>query len=114
MAEEEAKKIMANIPIDRDKLREHIRKLPGESLLVFLDRAVDMLPDSKLPRLIKDYIRPSDLLTDKNSDKGLLNAVRAFHKASLPPIVLSRAESGDRARPVGLHKSCWRKVGLHR
>ena len=54
MAEEEAEKIVANIPIDRDKLREHIRKLPGESLLVFLDRAIDMLPDSKLPRLIEE------------------------------------------------------------
>ena len=31
MAEEEAEKIMANIPIDRDMLREHIRKLPGDS-----------------------------------------------------------------------------------
>ncbi|MDJ0764260.1 MAG: hypothetical protein QNJ97_14865 [Myxococcota bacterium] len=74
---------MANIPIDRNKLREHIRKLPGESLLVFLDRSIDMLPDSKLPRLVKDYIRPSDLRPDQTLDKRLLDTVKAFHKASL-------------------------------
>ena len=74
---------MATTPIDRNKLREQIRKLPGESLLVFLDRAIDMLPDSKLPKLIKDYIRPSALLPDTNSDKGILDTVKTFQKASL-------------------------------
>ena len=41
--------------INRDKLRVHVRQLPGEDLLVMLDRAIDLLPMTKLARLIEGY-----------------------------------------------------------
>ena len=41
--------------IDREKVRAHARKLDGTGLLVWLDRAIDMLPDEVFPELIADY-----------------------------------------------------------
>lgn len=69
--------------IDRDKLRSFVRKLDGADLLVLLDRAIDLLPASKLPRLVKDYVRPADLRPDGSAPADLLEAVRRFHAASL-------------------------------
>jgi hypothetical protein len=75
--------LMATPPIDRDKLRVFVRQLDGEDLLVLLDRAIDLLPKTKLPKLIKDYARPTDLRPDRDSATGLLAAVRRFHQESL-------------------------------
>ena len=70
-------------PIDRDKLRVFVRQLEGADLLVLLDRAIDLLPASKLGKLIGDYARPADLRPDGSAPTDLLEAVRRFHAASL-------------------------------
>jgi len=74
---------MPSAPIDRDKLRVLIRRLDGDDLLVLLDRAIDLLPKTKLPRLIQGYARPEDLRPDPASPSGLLGATRRFHADSL-------------------------------
>jgi len=74
---------MATPPIDRDKLRVFVRQLDDEDLLVLLDRAIDLLPKTKLPKLIKGYARPADLRPDQNTTAGLLGAARRFHRESL-------------------------------
>ncbi len=74
---------MPTPPIDREKLRTYVRKLDGEDHLILLDRAIDLLPKSKLPKLIRDYARLADLRPDGSSPTELLDAVRGFHTASL-------------------------------
>lgn len=73
------------IEIDREKLRDEIRKLRTESIFYMLDDAIDLLPPSKLRKIAKKYIdleriRPNaETLTKEN----LLTKVKAFEKASL-------------------------------
>ena len=74
---------MPSPPIDRDKLRVYVRKLDDEDLLVLLDRAINLLPASKLPKLVKDYVRPAELRPDGAAPADLLEAVRQFRDASL-------------------------------
>ncbi len=71
------------VSIDRDKLRVYVRQLDGGDLLVLLDRAIDLLPNTKLPAFIKDYVRPADLRSDGSSPAGLLEAAQRFHQESL-------------------------------
>lgn len=74
---------MATPIIDRDKLRAHARTLPGADLLVWLDRAIDLLPKSSLPKPIKDYARAKQFAPDEGSRPDLLETIRRFHAASL-------------------------------
>ena len=74
---------MPTPPFDKEKARTAVRNLDGADLLVLLDRAIDLLPASKLPRLLKDYVWPKDLRSDGSAPAGLLDAVCAFHEASL-------------------------------
>jgi hypothetical protein len=74
---------MPTHPIDREKVRAVVRNLDGAELLVLLDRAIDLLPASKLPRLLKDYAWPRDLRDHGAAHAGLLEAVRGFHAASI-------------------------------
>ncbi len=69
--------------IDRERLRVFVRGLDGADLLVLLDRAIDLLPASKLPALIRDYARPADLRPDGSEAQGLLKATERFHRESL-------------------------------
>lgn len=69
--------------IDRDKVRAEARKLDGTGLRVWLDRAIDMLPDEALPDLIEDYVWLKDILADEATPPDLLHAVRRFHRESL-------------------------------
>lgn len=73
---------MPTPPIDRDKLRVFVRQLEDVDLLVLLDRAIDLLPASKLAKLIEDYARPADLKPDGSVPTDLLEAVKRFHAAS--------------------------------
>ena len=74
---------MPTPPIDRDKVRAVVRKLDGADLLVLLDRAIDLLPASKLPKLLEDYAWPRDLRSDGSAPAGLLEAVGRFRESSL-------------------------------
>jgi hypothetical protein len=69
--------------IDRDKLRVQLRRLPKDILLELIDRAIDLVPRTRLPALVEGYIDPDALLPDSRSAGRLLGAVRAFREASL-------------------------------
>ena len=71
------------IVIDRDKVRAEVRKLDGTGRRVWLDRAIDMLPDDAFPDLIADYVRLKDVLGDENAKPDLLHAIREFHRDSM-------------------------------
>ena len=74
---------MAGEQIDRDKLRAAIRKLGDEYLYYMLDEVIDMLPQTKLLRLVKRYIDPSKIRPDGKAQGNLLATVQAFEKACL-------------------------------
>jgi len=73
---------MAKTEIDRDKLRVHFRKLRKDTLLDLLDRAVDLVPKTRLPALVKGYVEP-EALHDDAAQGGLPEAVKRFRDASL-------------------------------
>ena len=74
---------MARTRIDRDQLRVFVRRQDAEALLVFLDRAIDLLPETKLARLVEGYARADQFRPTTASPAGLLEAVQKFHAASL-------------------------------
>ena len=57
-------------------------KLDRDNVFYLLDDAIDLLSESKLLKLIKDYIDPDKLKPDKE-EQSLIDRVKAFHKASL-------------------------------
>lgn len=71
--------------IDREKLRAFVHKLRKGDHLRLLDRAIDLLPKTRLHALVADRARPEDLKPDSRSPKtaALITRVRAFHDASL-------------------------------
>ena len=74
---------MAVKPIDRDKLRVFMRTQDTEAQQMFLDRAIDLLPKTKLAKLVEGFADPRQLRTDTASPTELLDAVKRFHAASL-------------------------------
>lgn len=74
---------MPKHPIDREKVRAVVRQLDGADLLVLLDRAIDLLPLSKLPKLVEDYAWPKDLRSADAPPADLLETIRGFHADSL-------------------------------
>ena len=79
-----SKKAKAAKPkIDRDKLRVQLRRLRKDALLDLLDHAIDLLPKTRLPALVKGHIDPRRLAPDGKAKGRLLDAVLAFRKASL-------------------------------
>ncbi len=68
--------------IDRDKLRTAIRKMGDEYSYYLLDDAIDLLPQTKLAKLIKGYFDPEKLRPD-GKKQTLINDVKAFRDASL-------------------------------
>ena len=69
--------------IDRDKVRAEARKLDGTGLRVWLDRAIDMLPDEAFPELIADYVHLKDIVADERTRPDLFRTIRQFHRDSL-------------------------------
>lgn len=69
--------------IDREKLRGFVRKLRKGDHLLLLDRAIDLLPKSRLHMLVQGYVRPQDLKPDAPSETPFTVQVKAFHDASL-------------------------------
>lgn len=74
---------MARTPIDRDRLRDFVRTLEEGDVLLLLERAIDLLPATKLPTLIRDYARPADLETTKKAPRDLFTTVQRFYDDSL-------------------------------
>ena len=75
------------MPIDISLLRELLRnELEMEELLNFLDRAIELLPEERLPELIEGFFDPDllDLLkVEELSEQSLLEEVEDFHSDSL-------------------------------
>lgn len=69
-------------PLDREKLRAFTRKLRRKDLLQLLDRAMDLLPASRLPRLIKGFAKPEAFVLD-GAAGDLLDQVNRFRDSSL-------------------------------
>ncbi len=74
---------MGKSQIDREKLRVFIRRLPAESQLKILDRAIDLLAKTRLGQLIDGYVDPVKLRPDGASPARLVAAVNRFRDASL-------------------------------
>lgn len=74
---------MAGNEIDRDKLRAAIRKLLHEDVYYLLDKAIELLPQTKLLKLVSQHIDPEKFRPDGNAKGSLLATVRDFEKASL-------------------------------
>lgn len=72
-----------NHRIDRAKLRTAIRRLGNSYIYLMLDGALDMLPQSKLAKLVTTYIDPTTIRQDAGGKSNLLDEVKAFEKASL-------------------------------
>ncbi|MEW6363478.1 MAG: hypothetical protein AB1714_02440 [Acidobacteriota bacterium] len=69
--------------VDRDKLRAAIRKMGDEYVFYMLQDAIDLLPPTKLLKLVKKYIDPEKLQPAGEPKRDLLAGVNAFQKASL-------------------------------
>ncbi len=70
--------------IDREKLRQAIRKLGHEDLLDMLDDALDWLPEPKLRKVVGKHVDLKQVYPDTTKAKsGLLKDIKRFHKASL-------------------------------
>jgi hypothetical protein len=74
---------MARSPIDRGKLSVHARRLHKRDLLALLDRAIELVPATRLPEIVKPPIAPDTLRPDGASPARLLDAVQVFREASL-------------------------------
>lgn len=70
-------------PIDRAKVRAHIRHFDGDGLRILLHRAVELLPDEAFPTLIADYIGLQDITSDGTPAPGLIDEIRTFYDESL-------------------------------
>src|SRR5688572_6773280 len=68
--------------IDRDKLRAAVRRLGDGPVFYMLDGAIDLLPPAKLAKLVGGYLDVKLLRPDAPGKKDLLDAARAFVKAS--------------------------------
>jgi hypothetical protein len=74
---------MAGQRIDRDKLRGAIRRMGSEYLFYMLDDAIGLLPQTKLRKLIAQYLNPAELRPDGERKENLLADVKAFQTATL-------------------------------
>jgi len=74
---------VAGPTVDRAKLRARIRKLPKDDIYRLLDRAIDLIAPSKMPKLLEGYFHPEALHADGSPAQSLLEDVKAFHAASL-------------------------------
>jgi len=74
---------IGNPRIDRAKLRTAVRRLGSKHIYLMLDGALDLLPRSKLAKLVSGYIDPSTISQDADGESSLLDEVKVFEKASL-------------------------------
>ncbi|MGB5711733.1 MAG: hypothetical protein WBM44_12600, partial [Waterburya sp.] len=72
------------MPIDISLLRDSIRtELEIEELLSLLDRAIELIPQERLPELIEGFFDLDLLSVDELSEQSLLEDVLEFHSDSL-------------------------------
>ncbi len=79
---EDDRTLMPRLTIDREKLRTRVRWEPPENLLMLLDRAIDLLPASKLAAFIEGHYLPEEVAANDTPPPGLLETAQAFDAAS--------------------------------
>ena len=72
------------MPIEISLLREMVRtELELEELLSLIDRAIELLPQESLPKLIEGFFDPELLTVEELSEQTVLEEVEEFHTDSL-------------------------------
>ena len=71
---------MAGQRIDRDKLRAAIRRMGSEYVFYMLDDAIPLLPQTRLRKLIAQYLNPAELRPHGERKENFLADVKAFQK----------------------------------
>ena len=69
--------------IDPNKLRVAIRKMSDTQVYYMLEEAIDLLPQTKLHKLVARFLDPDQLRPDSKAKGSLLKDLRTFEKASL-------------------------------
>lgn len=74
---------MSRGAIDLEKLRVALGRLSRGDLLILAQRAIELLPRTKLRALLGDRVRLEERAEGKAGAAPLLDAVRKFHEAAL-------------------------------
>lgn len=74
---------MRNNIVDLEKLRVALRRMSRGNLLMVAERAIEIVPRSKLGMLVGDMVRLDQLTEGKRGAAPLLDEVRKFYDASL-------------------------------
>lgn len=69
--------------VDLEKLRVALRRMNRGELLIIAERATQLVPRTKLPALVGDFVQLDELAKTKAGAMPLLDEVRTFHEASL-------------------------------
>ena len=69
---------MPKVEVDREKVRTAVRRLPQDSLIHILDRAIDLVAPSRLGKLIEDYIGIEEVQADGKIPHFTVDAVEAM------------------------------------
>ena len=69
--------------IDTSKLRAAIRRMGKDDVYHLLDRAIDLLSQQGLRRMVKGYLNPEKLEIEDGGKRDLLQEIRDFRDASL-------------------------------
>jgi len=69
--------------VDPEKLRARLRGMSRVDLLMVAERAIDLVPRSRLAGLVGDSVRLDDLAPAKPTVASLLDEVKRFHAESL-------------------------------
>lgn len=68
--------------VDPDKLRVQLRGMSRSELLMVAERAIDLVPRSRLAALVGQSVRLDDLAPSKTSAASLLDEVKRFYAGS--------------------------------
>ena len=74
---------MPTQPIDINKLHSAIRKMSNDQVFFMLEESLEMLSQTRLNQLVKQYLNLDQLRPDAKAAGSLLKDVTAFEKASL-------------------------------
>ena len=73
-----------NMPrVDRETVRTSIQAMSVASLLMIIDRALDLMTDEQLHRMLDGHVEPKELTPTTRPPENLLRLARQFHSASL-------------------------------
>ena len=74
---------MTSRKVDLERLRVALQRMNRENLLLIAERAIEIVPRTRLQALVGDQVRLEDLALGKRGAGPLLDEVRKFHAASL-------------------------------